>query len=108
MTDDPVSERYVIEILEGDRIDPNDDNVDVFVYFPDGRKYVATFFTVSNIQTIMDKDRTTGECANGLYFWASHMIIVQRLDHGTVARTVSDLISTGEFDAVFEGPHPTD
>ncbi|HKO57800.1 MAG TPA: hypothetical protein VJ276_18170 [Thermoanaerobaculia bacterium] len=98
-----------MEILDHGKLNPDDDNVDVFVYFADGKKkYVATFFTVSNIQSVMRKDRGTGECAGGLYFWASNMIVVERLDRETVERTVADLMRTGEFEKAFDGPHPID
>lgn len=105
---DPVSDAYVVEMLDHEKVNPVDDNVDVFVYFADGRKYVATFFTVANIQSIMRKDRATGECAGGLYFWASDMIVVERLDRETVERTVADLMRSGEFEKAFDGPHAID
>lgn len=96
---------YVVEILDHGHLDPVDDNVDVFVHFPDGRRYVATFFTVANIQSLMRKDRTTGECAGGLYFWASDMIVVERMDRETIERTVADLMRSGMFGKAFDGPH---
>lgn len=105
---DPVSDTYVVEMLDHGNVNTADDNVDVFVYFADGRKYVATFFTLANIQSIMRKDRTTGECAGGLYFWASDMIVVERLDRETVEQTVADLVQSGEFEKAFDGPHPID
>lgn len=104
----PVSDAYVVEVLDHDKVNPDDDNVDVFVYFADGRKFVATFFTLANIESMMRKDRVTGECAGGLYFWASDMIVVRRLDRETIERTVADLIKSGEFEKAFEGPHPID
>ena len=104
----PVSDTYVVEILDHGKLNPEDDNVDVFVYFADGRKFVATFFTVSNIRSVMRKDRGTGECAGGLYFWASNMIVVERLDRETIERTVADLMRSNEFAKAFEGPHAID
>ena len=98
------SSSYVVEMLEHLDLDPADDNVDVFVYFADGRRYVATFFTLANIQSIMHKDRGTGECAGGLYFWASDMIVVERIDRETVERTVVDLMKSGLFEKAFDGP----
>ena len=108
MAGNPVSDGYVVEVLNHERINPTDDNVDVFVYFADGRKYVATFFTLANIRSLMRKDRDTGECAAGLYFWASDMLIVERLDRETIERTIADLMHTGEFEKAFGGPHPID
>lgn len=95
---------YEVEILDHGQLDPDDDNVDVFVSFPDGRRYVATFFTIDNIRSLFAKNRETGECDGGRYFWASDMIIVERLDRETIERSVADLIRVGEFESAFDGP----
>lgn len=87
-----------------DGLDELDDNVDVFVDFVTGERYVATFFTIANIRRLMDKDAETGECANGLYFWATDMVIVRSLTRDNVERTIADLLSTGTFESVFGGP----
>jgi hypothetical protein len=102
MRSDPMSDAYVVESLDHGQLNPADDNADVFVYFADGRKYVATFFTLANIESIMKTYRATGECADGLYFWASDMVIVERLDRETVERAVADLIRSGEFEKAFD------
>jgi hypothetical protein len=100
--DDVLSGPFKIEWI-GDRtqIDPDDDNVDIFVKFESGSKYVATFFTLKNLATLLSRYRRTGECANGLYFWNSDMIVVERLTDEVVAATVSDLMVSGEFAAAF-------
>lgn len=88
-------------------IDAADDNVDVTVRFATGEQYTATFFALRNLQSLMEKYRESGECANGLYVWSSHMIVVDRLTKETVERTVADLLETGEFLTAFEGPEGT-
>lgn len=87
---------------------PLDENIDVEVVFEDGTKYVATFFTLENIQALFQKNRKTGECCSGLYFWASDLILVQRLTLENVQRTVADLMEQGEFETAFGGPFPGD
>jgi hypothetical protein len=101
--------RYEIE-WHGDRahIDPHDDNVDIHVTFEDGTSYTATFFTVKNITTLLDRYRESGECANGLYVWASDMIIVHELSDEVVERTVANLLGTGEFETTFARCEPGD
>lgn len=81
--------------------DPFDDNVDVQVEFADGRRYMATFFTVANIQRIMKKDEGTGECLNGTYFWASDMIIVREIRPEIIEAVIQNLIEQEEFEGVF-------
>lgn len=87
---------------------PVDENVDVEVVFDSGAFYVATFFTLENVRGLIEKNRRTGECLGGLYFWASDMIIVERLTWAAVSQTVADLIASGEFESAFSGPHWTE
>ena len=55
----------------------NDDNVDVEVVFKNGKRYVATMFTLDNIHKLMDRYKESGECAYGLYFCGSDMILLR-------------------------------
>ena len=87
-------------------IDPSDDNVDVFVEFESGLRFVATFFTLENIRSLMATYRETGERAHGLYLWSSYMIVVERLTKANVERVVADLIESGEFASAFERGEP--
>ncbi len=52
-----------------------DDNTDVIVQFEDGTRWSATFFTYLNINRLTEKNKKTGECLNGNYFWASNMVL---------------------------------
>jgi hypothetical protein len=85
--------------LEG--LDPIKDNVDVEVVFDDASRYWATFFTLENIQKIMENYEKSGECMKGFYFWATDMIVVRRLSRENISKVVGDLISKGEFDKAF-------
>jgi hypothetical protein len=87
-----------------DRVsDPDNDNIDVEVLL-DGKRYVATFFTTRNLETMFRRNAASGECAGGTYFWASDMIIVQTLRADTLQTTIDDLLHTGEFTQAFSGP----
>ena len=81
--------------------DPNNDNVDVEVTFQDGESFSAIFFTLQNIETLMKHYKKTGECADGLYFWASDMVIVQQLSEKIICATIDKLLVEGEFESVF-------
>jgi hypothetical protein len=95
--------RYKLRVLEGvRRVDREDDNVDVEVEFEDGSKYAATFFSVRNLQSLLDRYAETGDCLNGLYVWSKNMIILRELTRQHIALTVSDLVNTGEFANAFE------
>ena len=93
---------YQLTIYSGIALlDPNNDNVDVQVTFPNGESFSAVFFTPQNIETLMKHYKKTGECANGLYFWASDMIIVQELTEHTICKTIDNLLAEEEFASVF-------
>ena len=92
---------FQVEIIGGTAQLSNDSNCDVMVTLGDGRRFVGTFFTLTNIRTLMARYRGTGECARGSYFWASDMIIVDELSEETIRATVQDLIEEGELESAF-------
>lgn len=79
-----------------------DDNSDVIVTFSDDKKYVATFFTYDNVKTLTEKNKRTGELLSGTYFWASDMILVDRIDRETIEKVIDDLIKENYFDQLFK------
>ena len=81
--------------------DPVDCNSDVLVIFQSGIAHAATFFTYRNISTLSEKNRRSGECLRGRYFWASNMILVDELTRARVAAVVSELLANHEFELVF-------
>jgi hypothetical protein len=92
---------FYIQIIGTQVWDPMQDNVDVEVRLADGRRFGATFFTLHNLERLFEKNRTTGECAAGLYLWATNMILVRELSIEAVKTTVRDLMTNGEFDKAF-------
>lgn len=80
----------------------DDDNSDVVVTFESGEKWIASFFTYRNIQTLVEKFKTSGECLSGRYFWASNMILVDELTRSRIESTISDLIREGMFETAFD------
>lgn len=77
------------------------DNVDVEVLLDNGKRYAATFFTIKNIVSILNRYKKTKECCSGSYFWASDMIIVDSLDENVINKTIQDLIKNEEFYTAF-------
>lgn len=94
---------YRVEWIDDEfGFDPNNDNVDVFVEFETGERFVATFFTLDNIRSLMETYRATGECAHGLYCWSTYMIVIESLTKANVERVVADLLESGAFMSAFE------
>ena len=81
---------------------PVDDNSDVVVSFEDGPSWVATFFSYKNIQSLVDKNRVTGECLSGKYFWAGDLILVDELTRERIEEVIKHLIEEGEFEKMFD------
>lgn len=79
-----------------------DGNTDVIVKFKDGSRWVASFFTYTNIKTLVEKNKKTGECMNGKYFWASDMILIDEVSRKQIEEVIDHLINEGEFEFIFK------
>ncbi len=78
-----------------------DGNEDIFVKFVNGYRYVATFFTYKNIESLRQKKQKTGEELSGKYFWASDMILINDLRTETIKNVIDDLIKDCSFKSFF-------
>jgi hypothetical protein len=77
------------------------DNTDVTVEFEDNTRWVASFFTYSNINKIIEKNKATGECLNGKYFWSSDMLLVDEISRERIEEVIKHLIDNNEFCYIF-------
>lgn len=77
------------------------DNTDVIVTFEDGSRWIASFFTYRNIQTLTEKNRNTGECLQGRYFWASDMVLIDECSRNRIEEVIEHLIEGQEFELIF-------
>ena len=66
------------QLAEG-KLNINNANTDVIVEFDNNTRWVATLFTYSNINKLVEKNKQTGECLNGKYFWGSDMVLVDEI-----------------------------
>ncbi|RAR42208.1 hypothetical protein DP091_19490 [Paenibacillus sp. MDMC362] len=85
--------------------DCNDDNTDVIVVFPDRSKWIASFFTYQNIETLRQKNIQTGECMNGSYFWYSDMILIDVISRERIEQLIDHLIKLDHLQSVFNRYH---
>lgn len=93
---------YEFDFWSPGQHDPDDLNSNVWVYFDDGTRWCATFYTFRNIEMLRKKNEQSGELLNGKYFVADHMILIDRLTKGDVESVVNDMIEAKEFDHYFE------
>src|SRR4051812_5286496 len=95
-------DNYEIEFIgNSSTIDRKNENVDVYVIFQNGKRFTATFFTITNIITIMSRYKKSGECRFGSYFWASDMCIVEEISEEVISECINDMIESGEFEHIF-------
>jgi hypothetical protein len=80
----------------------DNDNSDVMVTFENGEKYIATFFTYENIEWLRQKNKETGECLGGKYFYATDSILIDKLNRIEIMYVINHLINQNEFFDVFD------
>ncbi|HLH61192.1 MAG TPA: hypothetical protein VKV20_05860 [Ktedonobacteraceae bacterium] len=80
---------------------PDDDNTDVIVTREDGSRWAASFFSYKNIATLTEKNRKTGECLSGACFWASNMILIDRVSRQRIEEVIGQFIAENQFEAIF-------
>lgn len=98
-----MSQQFTFRVLASQDWDLYDDNIDVEIELNTGETFSATFFTVRNIQSLLNKFKATGECASGTYFWAVDMIITEDLSKETLYRAIEDLVISGDLGSACQG-----
>ena len=93
---------YDVAVLVGDTpLNAENDNVDVEVRFKDGRVFTATFFTLENVVSLFERNKSTGECDKGLYLYCVNMVLVKELTINNITDTVRQLIKRDELKHAF-------
>jgi hypothetical protein len=82
--------------------DLHDGNSDVIVTFENSEKWVASFFTYRNVHSLVEKNKLSGECLSGAYFWATDMILVDELSRSRIESVINELIREGQFETAFD------
>ncbi len=67
----------------------------------DSTKWVASFFTYKNIDSLRLKKQQTGENLNGVFLWSSDMILIEKIDRISLECVISNLMEEGLFIQVF-------
>ena len=76
-------------------------NTDVIVYLESGQKFIASFFTYSNILDMQKLHQIDGSFLNGSYFWDRNMVLVKDCTMQAIGPVVNDLIDEGNFRYAF-------
>jgi hypothetical protein len=87
---------YEVVFRLGDGDDPATvENVDATVVVRGGGHYAATFLTLDEIDRIMRRYETTGECLSGAYFSCVDLVIMRRPGVAGMAEAVADFAGSG-------------
>ncbi|MBQ7782906.1 MAG: hypothetical protein IJ368_02960 [Oscillospiraceae bacterium] len=82
--------------------DESDANTDVHFELDDGTKWCASFYTYQNLLTLSHKNKKTGECLSGEYFYAHKPIFISRISKELIVSVLEDIILTeSELSSVF-------
>lgn len=81
--------------------DINNSDTDVIIEFENNDRWVASFFTYNYISTLVEKNKHTGECLYGKYFWSSDMILIDETSRERIEEVIRYLINEGDFEYIF-------
>ncbi|CAI3942395.1 unnamed protein product [Commensalibacter communis] len=82
---------FTIEIYKNLLLSEQDD-IEFYLHYK-GKVYFGWAFTIKAIYSIMEKDKHTGESANGNFFWATDMIIVREMNEKILLETINHIIN---------------
>ena len=81
---------------------PRKETVEVRLTTRDGQEYYADFTAIGFINYMFEKNKRTGECANGAYFCMPNMILVEEVSEQNVTDTIDDLIENSDVETYFK------
>lgn len=97
--------KYRINWDNSVRDTPLEDVAEVRLTTKDNQKYYADFVAKDFIKYVFDKNKKTGECANGTYFCIPNMILVEKINEENVKKTIDSLIENLEIKDYFKKIH---
>ncbi|MCY0957561.1 hypothetical protein [Streptomyces sp. H27-H5] len=84
--------RFTITYILGLDDDPlTIENTDAIVTAPDGTRWSATLLTRREIDRVMDRWVTSGECAHGSYLQVQDLVIVRDPGMDSMTRALVDI-----------------
>jgi len=78
------------------------ENADVIVEFDSGEKFWATFVTYKNLTMLTQKNKDSGECLAGKYFWTANMVLTSKINGSMIKSVIEDFIDNGQFELAFQ------
>ena len=76
-----------------DGFNPENCNADVHFDLPDGSRWCASFYTYQNLLHLAQKNRETGECLSGQYFYADKPVFIDRMTKERIIAVICDILA---------------
>lgn len=83
-------------------IDYQDLNTDVIVQFQNGDEYVATFFSVKNLERIIQEHKKSSDYLSEEYYRILNAVLVDDLSTTRLMSVIEHMIIEGDFQLVFK------
>lgn len=77
-------------------------HTDVVVQLDSGEKYIASFFTFQNMESIRKANLKSGSYLNGKYFWKKNMVLIDKCEKDSIQEVIKHLMEEGDFKSVFQ------
>ena len=94
--------KFIIDSSDFDSFNPKHECVDVKLITKDGEEYYSNFITKSYIEWLFEKNKKTGECADGTYFCMPEMVIVEEINKKNIRNTIDELIENLSIEKYFK------
>lgn len=80
----------------------NNSNTDVIVQMDSGEKYIASFLTYENLESLRRENLKSGAFLNGKYYWMKNMLLIDDCSKERIKLIINHLLDEGNFDSVFK------
>lgn len=92
--------RFKVEIPDKEKFDPSVAAVEVMLTTKDGKRYSANIVTKDYIPWVFEKNRRTGECANGTCWGRKdNMIFVRKITPEEIRTSIDYFIKNFEIES---------
>ncbi len=93
---------YKIDWPFEEQIDPEGSQVDVYLRDPSEQKFISTFTTLEVLLDEFRIEAEEGERASGAYVPLSRHLLLRKITHEDIEKSIRDMLRLPEFSQYFE------
>jgi hypothetical protein len=90
------------EDLRNEFVDYENLNTDVIVQFDNGDEYVAPFFSVKNLEGMIEEHKHSKEYFSEEYYKLLNAVLVNDFNNSKLLRVIEHMMVEGDFQVVFK------